>query len=58
MIPEDLASEVQSDTKVILVWDKQRPSCQRRYIRFLAEAKKPETRRRRIKAVLRMTEEY
>ena len=57
-IPGDLVSELQADNVILEMWNKLPPSCQRRYVRLVIEAKRPETRIRRIGRVLRMTEEY
>lgn len=57
-VPDDLAAALQGDPTVLMMWGKLRPSCQRRYVEHLLEAKKPETRQRRVGAVLRMTTEW
>ncbi len=57
-VPADLAASLQENEQMLAMWDGLRPSCQRTYIKYLDEAKKPETRARRIARVLRMTAEY
>lgn len=52
-IPDDLAAALTADSGVLSTWHRLRPSCQREYAAYVAEAKKPETRARRIASVLR-----
>ncbi|MBI4267400.1 MAG: YdeI/OmpD-associated family protein [Chloroflexi bacterium] len=54
-IPDDLSGALQKDPVMPGMWDKLRPSCQRTYIEYLVEAKKPETRTRRVERILKMT---
>ena len=57
-IPDDLAAALKSDAETLAMWDKLRPSCQRGYVRLVTEAKKPQTRQRRIERALQMTADY
>ena len=57
-IPVELVLAIEADPEVLAMWDKLRPSCQRRYVALIIEAKKPETRERRVGRVLKMTAEY
>lgn len=57
-VPEELASALGKQPKMLEMWDKLRPSCQRSYSNHVAEAKKPETRQRRVGRVLEMTADY
>jgi uncharacterized protein YdeI (YjbR/CyaY-like superfamily) len=56
-VPEDLAKALNSGKKKKM-WDKLRPSCQREYVEYLVEAKKPETRKNRVEKILKMTKDY
>ncbi len=58
IIPDDLAQALQGDHEMSVMWDKLRPSCQRTYVEFVTEVKKPQTRERRIQRVLKMTRDY
>jgi uncharacterized protein YdeI (YjbR/CyaY-like superfamily) len=51
-IPEELRRAISADPERERHWAKARPSCQARYIDYVAEAKKPETRERRVGVVL------
>ncbi|MBI4301854.1 MAG: YdeI/OmpD-associated family protein [Chloroflexi bacterium] len=57
-VPQDLALALQQSADMLTTWDKLRPSCQRTYVKYLDEAKKPETRARRVQRVLKMTADY
>jgi len=57
-IPTDLASAIGSTAGMAVMWDKLRPSCQKRYVTLVTSAKRPETRERRIQSVLRMAADY
>ena len=58
MIPADLASAIRKSPKTAEMWDRLRPSCQKRYAELVRGAKKPETRIRRVKRVLEMAADY
>ena len=58
IIPGDLAMALQDDLEMVAMWDKLRPSCQHTYVRLVEEAKRPDTRVRRIQRALKMTREY
>lgn len=47
-VPADLAAMLEADPRAKAVFETMRPSCQRKYTRWLVEAKKPETRERRV----------
>ncbi|MCC6521514.1 MAG: DNA alkylation repair protein [Polyangiaceae bacterium] len=57
-IPLDLATAVEADPKLLAMWQRLRPSCQREHVGSVLEAKRPETRRRRIVAVVKATVEW
>jgi uncharacterized protein YdeI (YjbR/CyaY-like superfamily) len=57
-IPDDLAAALAADAVLVVKWDKLRPSCQQRYVEHICEAKWPETRQRRVIAVLRMMTDW
>ncbi len=57
-VPEDLAAALQVSQEMLQMWDRLRPSCQRRYVEFVTEAKKEDTRQRRVNRVLEMTAAY
>jgi uncharacterized protein YdeI (YjbR/CyaY-like superfamily) len=52
-IPDDLAAALTADPAILAQWDRLRPSCQQRYIEHIGDAKRPETRVRRVQAALR-----
>jgi uncharacterized protein YdeI (YjbR/CyaY-like superfamily) len=57
-IPADMAKILSENSRMLAIWDKLRPSCQKRHVEYVLEAVKPETRMRRIETVLKMTAEY
>jgi uncharacterized protein YdeI (YjbR/CyaY-like superfamily) len=57
-VPVELASAISASASMLSMWERLRPSCQRSYVKLVAEAKREETRRRRIERVLRMTADY
>ena len=57
-IPEDFAKSLREDTKVMSIFEAMRPSCQNSYVMWIEEAKKPETRERRIKKANEMILDY
>jgi 3-methyladenine DNA glycosylase AlkD len=57
-IPLDLASTLEADPKVFAMWQRLRPSCQREHVASVLEAKRPDTRQRRIAAVVEATIEW
>lgn len=54
-IPDDLASVLKADAGILAMWERLRPSCQRKHVSSVVDAKSPETRTRRIAAVVRDT---
>ena len=48
VVPDDLAAALREDRKAAATFRAFSPSCQREYVEWLAEAKRPETRRRRL----------
>jgi uncharacterized protein YdeI (YjbR/CyaY-like superfamily) len=57
-IPEDLAQALEAEPGMLAKWEKLKPSCQRGHVERVVSAKKPETRQRRVSAVLRMASEW
>jgi len=57
-VPADLASAVGRSSKTTEMWGALRPSCQKRFAEHVTEAKRPETRARRVKRVMEMTADY
>ncbi|MSQ22770.1 MAG: hypothetical protein EXR53_05640 [Dehalococcoidia bacterium] len=57
-VSDDLALAIQGNVQRLAMWRALRPSCQRGYVRLITEAKRPETRQRRIERVLKMTADY
>lgn len=47
-VPADLAAMLEADPDAKVVFETMRPSCRRKYARWLVEAKSPETRARRV----------
>lgn len=45
--PPELAAALKADAAAAAAFQKLPPSCRREYVKWVAEAKKPETRRRR-----------
>ncbi|MEW6367640.1 MAG: DNA alkylation repair protein [Acidobacteriota bacterium] len=54
-IPADLASALEADPKVLEKWPRLRPSCQRDYVTSVRDARRPETRKRGIDTVVKLT---
>lgn len=48
-IPDDFAKALKADDKVLAIFEGMRSSCQKTYVKWITEAKKPETRQRRIR---------
>ena len=58
-VVNDLAARILADDRLHALWDAARPSCQARYSDHVAEARTPETRVRRVEAMLKqMAETY
>src|SRR5438552_1736116 len=57
-VPNDLAAALTAEPPMLAMWQKMRPSCQAEYVKYVSEAKKPETRARRIAYVLRQVAEW
>ena len=57
-IPDDLLKVLAADPEVWRVFKRMRPSCQREYVQWVAEAKKEETRARRLSEALARIREY
>jgi uncharacterized protein YdeI (YjbR/CyaY-like superfamily) len=57
-IPADLSKALSQQNGMRAMWDRLRPSCQKRHVEYLSEAVKPETREKRITTVLKMTADY
>lgn len=54
-VPDDLASVLERDAGILAMWERLCPSCQRKHVSAVVEAKRPETRTRRIAAAVRDT---
>jgi len=57
-IPHDLASALEADAKVRLTWQRLRPSCQREHVASVLDAKRPDTRERRVAGVVKAIIEW
>ncbi len=57
-IPADLSKALSNDKSMRAMWDRLRPSCQKRHVEYVQGTVKPETRQRRIGIVLKMTADY
>lgn len=58
-VPAELAAAIKSDPTVLAQWNRARPSRQTRYADHVSEARRPETRARRVAAMLeQMAETY
>ena len=53
-IPDDLAAALESDPVALDSYSRLPPSHRREYMEWIDEAKRPETRRRRIEKTIRM----
>jgi 3-methyladenine DNA glycosylase AlkD len=51
-LPPDLASALEADARLLEQWQRLPPSCQREYISSILEAKRPDTRQRRVAAAV------
>ncbi|MDH4122278.1 MAG: YdeI/OmpD-associated family protein [Deltaproteobacteria bacterium] len=49
-VPDDLALVLEADDQVRAVFEAMRPSCQREYVDWVSQAKKPETRANRLQS--------
>ncbi len=54
-VPAELAQALQGDPQSLAAFEALRPSCQREYATWVEEAKRPETRAKRVARVLEMT---
>ena len=57
-LPQDFAKALQSDEQALAAFESMRPSCQKRYVALIEDAKRTETRERRIKRALEMALEW
>jgi len=57
-VPPDLASALAVDAEVLAMWQRLRPSCQREHVASVLDAKRPDTRQRRVAAVIKTTKEW
>jgi 3-methyladenine DNA glycosylase AlkD len=57
-IPADLNAALAADPKLLAMWQRLRPSCQREHVSSVLDAKRPDTRERRIAAVVKATVEW
>jgi hypothetical protein len=51
-VPDDLGTALAANTAAKAVWEAFAPSCRRAYVQWIEEAKRPETRARRVAAAL------
>jgi uncharacterized protein YdeI (YjbR/CyaY-like superfamily) len=58
VIPDDLAAALQDRPDLQAVFERMRPSCQREYADWVDDAKKIDTRQRRIASVLTQVSEW
>jgi hypothetical protein len=52
VVPDDLARALRADAKAPVAWKKLAPSVRRGYVKSVMEAKKPETRARRVAKIV------
>ena len=57
-VPDDFAQSLQADARALVIFEAMRPSCQNSYVKWIEEAKKRETRERRIEKAREMILEY
>ena len=57
-LPSDLAAVLENDAEVLRIFESMRPSCQREYVQWVTDAKKEETRARRLSGVAERIREY
>jgi uncharacterized protein YdeI (YjbR/CyaY-like superfamily) len=57
-IPGDLAAALERDPNLLAMWERLRPSCQREHVAAVLDAKRPDSRARRVDAVLRDTMDW
>ncbi|MBI4336685.1 MAG: YdeI/OmpD-associated family protein [Chloroflexi bacterium] len=53
-VPSDLANVLAASAGALTAFEALRPSCQKRYVAWIEEAKRPETRERRIRRTVEM----
>jgi hypothetical protein len=53
-VPKDLAAAIKGNTKAKAAWEAQSPSHRREHVKHVLEAKKAETRQRRIAATVKL----
>ncbi|MBI4295122.1 MAG: YdeI/OmpD-associated family protein [Chloroflexi bacterium] len=52
--PDDLARTLEANARGLSAFESLRPSCQMRYVAWIEQARKPETRQRRIGRAMEM----
>ncbi len=57
-IPEKFARTLGTDARALAIFEAMRPSCQNRYVKWVSEAKREETKARRLKKVNEMILDY
>ena len=57
-VPEDFAGLLRADARALAIFEAMRPSCQKSSVKWIEEAKKRETRERRIEKAREMILEY
>ena len=57
-VPGDLAAALAGDAEAWRIFERMRPSCQREYVQWVAEAKREATRTRRLAGALARIRDY
>ena len=57
-LPSDLADALRADAEARAIFEAMRPSCQKEYVAWVDEAKRPETRARRLAKLGERVREY
>ena len=57
-VPHDLLDVLTADQDALRIFQKMRPSCQREYVQWVTEAKREDTRVRRLSGVATRIREY
>jgi uncharacterized protein YdeI (YjbR/CyaY-like superfamily) len=57
-VPADVAGALRADAEVHAIFEAMRPSCQKEYVAWVEEAKRPETRARRVEKLAERVLEY
>ncbi len=57
-IPGDMADVLAADADALHIFQRMRPSCQREYVQWVTEAKREETRARRLAGLVARIRDY